>query len=196
MGDSFDINFKPLPPSLQMHLWLLALDADTSRVNLAYSPGNWMTGLAYNYGGNAEAFLSIRRFSTTLGINPSNGNMNLGLVYRGFRFGASGNISQQSAGLNFGYGAALLPMPAELASTFNTGAASLRNVVGDIGSAPGNPLAWYGLHSNDLSAIGRAVGLGRQISEAGRGDRFGVGLRLNYTPQSGLLIYGGAQFLF
>jgi hypothetical protein len=196
MGDSFDINFRPLPPRLQMQLWLLALDADTSRVNLAYRAGNWRTGLAYNYGGNAEAFLSTRRFSTTLGVNPGNGDMDLGLVYRGFRFGASGSISRQSAGFNFGYGAALLPMPAELASAFNAGAAGLRSVVGDIGSAPNNPLVWYGLHSNDVSAISQAVGLGRKISEAGSGERFGVGLRLNYTPQSGLLLYGGAQLRF
>ena len=196
MGDSFDINFKPLPPRLQAQLWVLALDADTNRVNLAYREGNWRTGLAYKYGGNAEAFLFTRRFSTTLGVNPSNGNVDLGLVYRGFRFGASGSISQQSAGFNFGYGAALLPMPFELANTFNAGAAGLRNVVRDIGSAPNNPLAWYGLHSNDVAAISHAVSLGRQISEAGGGDRFGVGMRLNYTPQSGLIIYGGAQLLF
>ena len=110
MSDSFDINFKPLPPRLQLHLWILALDADTSRVNLAYQADHLRTGLAYNYGGNAEAFLTTRRFSTTFGVNPSNGNMDLGLVYRGFRFGASGKISEQSAGFNFGYGAPLLPM--------------------------------------------------------------------------------------
>lgn len=195
MGD-FDINFRPLPPRLQMQLWVLGLDADTSRVNLAYRDGNIRTGLAYNYGGNAEAFLSTRRFSTTFGVNPSNGNMDLGLVYRGFRFGASGNVSRQSAGLSFGYGAALLPMPAELASTFTAGAAGLQNVVGDLGSAPNNPLAWYGLHSNDVSAVTSAISMGRRISEAGNGDRFGVGLRLNYTPESGLIIYGGAHFLF
>ena len=57
MGQDFDIDFKLLPPKLQMQLWVLALDADTSKVNLAYSPGNFRTGLAYKYGGNAEAFL-------------------------------------------------------------------------------------------------------------------------------------------
>jgi len=196
MSDSFDINFKPLPPRLQLHLWILALDADTSRVNLAYQADHLRTGLAYNYGGNAEAFLTTRRFSTTFGVDPSNGNMDLGLVYRGFRFGASGKISEQSAGFNFGYGAPLLPMPAELASTFNAGASGLRSTVGDIGSAPNNPLAWYGLHSNDITAISTAVSLGQRISAAGSGDQFGFGLRLNYTPQSGLVVYGGAQLRF
>jgi hypothetical protein len=196
MSDSFDINFKPFPPRLQIQLWVLALDADTSRVNLAYQAGHLRTGLAYNYGGSAEAFLTIRRFSTTFGVNPGNANMDLGLVYRGFRFGASGNIARQSAGFNLGYGAPLLPMPAELASTFNAGAAGLRSVLGDIGSAPDNPLAWYGLHSNDVTAISGAVSLGQRIAAAGSGDRFGFGLRLNYTPQSGLVIYGGAQLRF
>jgi hypothetical protein len=87
-------------------------------------------------------------------------------------------------------------MPLELASTFNAGAGGLRNVVGDLGSAANNPLAWYRLHSNDVNAVTHAIDVGRQISEAGSGDRFGVGLRLNYTPQTGFIIYGGAQFLF
>src|SRR4051794_35981672 len=79
MGNSFDINFKPLPPKLQAQLWVLGLDADTSRVNLAYRPGNWRTGVAYNYGGNAEAFFSTRRFSTTLGVNPGSGALPLAM---------------------------------------------------------------------------------------------------------------------
>jgi hypothetical protein len=87
-------------------------------------------------------------------------------------------------------------MPWEMTNTFNLGAAGLRSVAGDLGSAPNNPLDWYGLHSDDISAISKAVSLGQAISKAGSGDRFGVGLRLNYNEQSGLVIYGGAQFLF
>jgi len=56
MGDSdfFDIKYSLLPPDLQMKLWVLSLDANTSRVNLVYSPGTFRTSLAYNYGGNLE----------------------------------------------------------------------------------------------------------------------------------------------
>ena len=180
-----------------MQLWVLALDADTSKVNLAYSPGNFRTGLAYNYGGNAEAFVSIRRFSMTAGVNPGNGNVDLGVVYRGFRFGASASAAQKSAGLRIGYGSDLLPFPAELATTFNSAADGLQTMTKDIGSAPNNPLAWYRLHSNDAAAIGKAVSLGTKLAKsAGDANRFGVGLRLNYTEQTGLTIYGGAQMRF
>jgi hypothetical protein len=36
MADKFDIDFKLLPPDLQMKLWVLALDANTSKVAIAY----------------------------------------------------------------------------------------------------------------------------------------------------------------
>lgn len=196
MGDNFEIDFKLLPPRLQMQIWVLALDANTSRVNLAFGSGSF-SGIAYNYGGNMVASFSVRRVETTLGVNPSSGDLDLGLVYRGFRFGASGNVAQGSAGVSFGYGASLLPFPAELSSAFNSAAVGLQSMAGDIGSAPNNPLAWYGLHSDDVSAIGKAVSMGQQIAKAGSSsDRFGVGLRLNYTPQAGLVIYGGAQLTF
>jgi hypothetical protein len=55
MGNEFDIAFKLLPPQLQMQLWVLALDANTSKVNLAYRSGSFLTSLAYNYGGTVEA---------------------------------------------------------------------------------------------------------------------------------------------
>ena len=197
MSDKFDIDFKLLPPDLRMHLWVLALDANTSRVNLAYRPGSFVTSLAYNYGGNLEASLTIRRFSTTVGVNPANGDVDLGLVYRGFRFGASGSVVQQSATIGIGYGANLLPLPWELSTTFNAAAGGLQSMATDIGSAPNNPLAWYKLHTNDVSAISRAVSAGQQIAEfGGSSNRFGVGMRLNYTPLTGLTIYGGALLRF
>lgn len=197
MGDNFDIDFKLLPPRLQMQIWVLALDANTSRVNVAYSSRSFTTGIGYNYGGNVVASFSMRRVETTVGVNPSSGNIDLGLVVRGFRFGATGNVAQGSAGVSFGYGASLLPFPAELSSAFNSAAIGLQSMTGDIRSAPDNPLAWYGLHSNDVSAIGKAVSMGQRIAAAGTSsDIFGVGLRLNYTPQAGLVIYGGVQLTF
>lgn len=197
MDKDFDINFKLLPPRLQMQLWVLALDANTSKVNLAYRSGSFRTGLTYNYGGNLEASLGVRRFSTTFGVNPGSGNVDLGLVFRGYRFGTSANITQGSVGFNLGYGATLLPYPWELSSTFNSAAAGLQSMAGDIGSAPDNPLAWYKLHSNDVGAISNAVSLGQSIAQhGGSSNRFGAGLKLNYAPQTGLTIYGGVQLLF
>ena len=80
MGDgSFDISFKALPPDLQMKLWVLALDANTSKVAIAYKNGAFTTSLAYNYGGNVEAAVSLQRgLSTTVGVNPADGQVNLG----------------------------------------------------------------------------------------------------------------------
>jgi len=197
MGDKFDIDFKMLPPELQIHLWVLALDANTSKVNLAYRPGSFVTSLAYTYGGNLEASLTIRRFSTTVGVDPSSGDVDLGLVYRGFRFGASASFVHQSAAIGIGYGANLLPLPWELATTFNAAAGGFQSMATDIGAAPNNPLAWYRLHSNDVSAVSKAVSTGQQIAELGESsNRFGVGLRLNRTPLTGLTIYGGALLRF
>jgi hypothetical protein len=197
VGNDFDIDFKLLPPKLQMQLWVLALDANTSKVNLAYRSGAFRSSWAYNFGGNLEASLGIRRFSITAGVNPGNGDMGAGLVFRGFRFGTAASVTKRSVGLNFGYGARLLPFPWELASTFNSAAGGLQSMTRDIRSAPDNPLAWYNLHSDDVTAISNAIRAGQQIAGQGKGwNRFGVGLRLNYNPQTKLMIYGGAQWLF
>jgi hypothetical protein len=197
MGDSFDIAFKGLPPDLQMKLWVLALDANTSKVSIAYRPGSFVTSLAYNYGGNVQAALSVRNVTTTVGVNPSNGNLDLGLVYRGFNFGTSANFTQKSASLNLGYGAQLLPFPDELSTIFNSAATGLQSMTRDINAAPNNPLSWYKLHSNDASAIGKAISTGQQIDKFGKSpDQFGVGLRLNYNQPTGLTIWGGFEMKF
>jgi hypothetical protein len=198
MPDNFDISFKPLPPDLQMKLWVLGLDANTSKVTIAYKPGAFTTSLAYNYGGNIEASLVLRRnLSLTAGVNPTNGNVDLSAVYQGFNFGTSANFTQKSAALSVSYGAKLLPFPSELSSVFDSAASGLQSMSKDISAAPNNPLAWYKLHSDDASAIGKAVSTGQSIAKWGQSsDTFGAGLRLNYTQQTGLTIYGGVQFKF
>ena len=198
-GDGFDIDFKLLPPKLQMQLWVLALDANTSKVNLAYKAGSFRTSLGYNYGGNAQASLGVRRFSTTLHVHPTNRDvkLDLGMAFRGFRFGVSGSPTKRSAGASLGYGAKLLPFPDELAGTFNAAGTGLGSMAADIRAAPDNPLAWYKLHSDDTAAINKAVSAAKQIAAQGKtSKRFGAGLRLNYSPDSGLVIYGGAQLMF
>ena len=47
MGDdtNFDVKFSALPPELQMKLWVLGLDANTSKVCIAYRPGAFTTSL-------------------------------------------------------------------------------------------------------------------------------------------------------
>lgn len=195
----FDVDFKLLPPELQVKLWILALDADTSKVALSYKSGQFQTGLAYNYGGNAEASLRIQQFSAGLSLNPSSGDAGakLGYTFRGFRFGATASFTDPSVGLNLGYGAPLLPMPADMAKTFYEGAGGLGSVMGDIQNAPNDPLAWYKLHSNDVSTISKAVELGQKISKQKTGlASFGANAQLKYAPTTGLLITVNAGVMF
>jgi hypothetical protein len=193
----FDIDFKLLPPELQLQLWILALDADTSKVALAYMPGKFRTNLSYNYGGNLEASLAVRRFKGSLGVNPHKPGMDLGLVYRGFKFGSSASFVDKSFGFSLNYGADLLPFPGELATTFNAAWAGLWNAGSNISAAPNNPLAWYNLHSDDVGAITKAVRAGQSIAKSRKNSQtFGAGLRLNFAPQTGLTIFGQVQYLF
>jgi hypothetical protein len=198
MGDKFDIKFSALPPDLRLKLWVLALDANTSKVGIAYRPGSFVTSLSYNYGGNVEAALSLdRNFSAKVGVDPSSGDLDLGVVFRGFNFGANASFKGHSGGLSLGYGAALLPFPSELSDIFNSAGVGLKSVMSDIDAAPNNPLAWYNLHSNDIKTISSAVSAGQRIAKAGgSADRFGAALRLNSSPQTGLTIYGGAVVRF
>ena len=111
MGNDFTINFSLLPPDLQVKLWVLALDANTSKVNLAYRNGMFTSALSYSYGGNVEASLGIRRVNTSIGFNPSTGDVDLGVVYKGFDFGATANIRQKTTGLSLNFGAKPFPFP-------------------------------------------------------------------------------------
>ena len=199
MGDRFDIKYTLLPPDLQMRLWVLALDANTSKVNLAYNPGVLRSSLGYDYGGSVRASLGIRRYSLNLAFDPSTKDLNLGvgLVFRGFDFESSTDLSHRSVGLTLSYGRKLLPYPDELSQTFNSASSGLFSMASDIRAAPNNPLAWYKLHSNDVTAISKAVDVGRQIADQrSSSDRFGFGLRLNYSPTTGFLIYGGVGYFF
>jgi len=202
MGDSdfFDIKYSLLPPDLQMKLWVLSLDANTSRVNLVYSPGTFRTSLAYNYGGNLEASLGRYRLGDPLikvGFNPANQDLSAGLVFRGFNFGTSANVTRRSVGFNLSYGRALLPFPDELGRVFNSANGGLGSVASDIRSAPNNPLRWYNLHSNDIAAITKAVSTGQQIANSNKGSqRFGAALSLTHTPQTGLTIHLGVGASF
>ncbi len=197
MPDTFDINLSLLPPKLQLHLWILGLDANTSKVNIAYQSNSFRTGLAYNYGGNIEAFLSINRFSSTVGVDPSNGNVDLGVVYRGYNFNASGNVQRQNLSLGVSYGAGLFPFPVELTNTFNQGGMAASHIMSRISAGERDPLALYKLYSNDEKTISEVRNTAGQISKVGNSSqRFGAGLRLNYTSQTGLVIYAGANLTF
>lgn len=198
MDQSFEIDFALLPPELQMRLWVLALDADTSRVNIAYKNTGFVTSLKYNYGGNVEAALGIRRFTFKTGVDPASGDVDFGLVFRGFKFSTSASFTKNTYGVGLGYGARLLPFPRELNNVFNSAAQGLHSMSADISAAPNNPLAWYKMHSNDADVIAKAVSVGQLIGKRNTapGASFGASLRLKYDPEHGFTIFGGAGFRF
>lgn len=197
-SDDFDITYSLLPPDLQMKLWVLSLDANTSRVNL--SPGTFRTSLAYNYGGNLEASLGRNRLedpSIKVGFNPAKQDLSAGLVFRGFNFGTSANLTRRSVGLSLSYGRKLLAFPDELDRVFNSASGGLVSMASDIRSAPNNPLKWYNLHSNDIAAISGAVSAGQQIANSNKdSQRFGTTLSLTHDPQTGLTIHLAAGLFF
>lgn len=199
-SDLFDIKYSLLPPELQMKLWVLALDANTSKVSVAYSLGAFRTSLAYNFGGNLEASVGRYRLGDPLikvGFNPANSDLSAGLIFRGFNFGTSANVTRRSFGVSLGYGRELLPFPDELSRVFSAANGGLASMVSDIRSAPNNPLKWYNLHSNDTAAISSAVSAGRQIANSNKGSqRFGAALSLTHTPQTGLTIHLGVGASF
>ncbi len=199
-SDLFDIKYSLLPPELQMKLWVLALDANTSKVSVAYSLGAFRTSLAYNFGGNLEASVGRYRLGDPLikvGFNPANSDLSAGLIFRGFNFGTSANVTRRSFGVSLGYGRELLPFPDELSRVFSAANGGLASMVSDIRSAPNNPLKWYNLHSNDIAAITKAVSTGQQIANSNKGSqRFGAALGVTHDPQTGLTIHLGAGVFF
>lgn len=197
MPDPFDFKYSLLPPEIKAKLWVLSLDADTSKVNLAYHNSDFTSAVGYKYGGSATASLTLRRVTGSAGYNPGTSNVDLGLVYRGFKFGAAFNPARGSGGGSFSYGAPLLPYPWELEQTFTSGAHALEKVVGDVGAASKNPLDWYKLHSDDVHLIGEAVKLGQKINDSAKSEsKLGVGLRINYAQDTGLTIYSGIRIVF
>src|SRR5262245_19962281 len=202
--DGFDIKFKLLPPELQMKLWVLALDADTSQVNLAYSRGAFRTSLAYNYGGNVEASIGLRRYSSEpnnpllkVGFDPGTKDLSTGLVFRGFKFGATADLTRPSYGASLSYGRELLPFPDELGHIFNAANGGLLSMAGDIRSAPDNPLKWFDLHSDDKATISKAVSTGKQIANYNKSPyAFGGKLSLSHAPDTGLTIKLGVGVSF
>lgn len=200
MASPFDIDFEMLPPHLQLKLWVLALDADTSKVALAYNPGAFKSSLSFDYDGKLQAAFAYRRLSTTLAYKTDSKDVNLGLVFRGYNFAASAGLSAGASGpglgLGFTYGAPLLPFPTQLASTFNQAGSALGSMVGGLGAAGSNPLEYYKLHSNDIAAISNAVDLGQKIAKSNKGPRFGATFGLNYSQGPGLTINLAAGVMF
>ncbi len=192
MSDGFSIDFQKLPPRLQMKLWVLALDAQTSKVAIEYAAGIFKTNLSYDYGGNAHASIGVQRL--TLSGNTG-GDLSAGYVFRGFNFQLDANPWKKTTGASVSYGADLLPFPDELSSVFNAGGTGLASMALDIQRAPSNPLAWLKLHSDDKKTISEAIDAAGKIAKA-KPDEFGFKIGITHAPTTGLTLTLGAGVVF
>ncbi len=184
MSDGFSVDFQKLPPRLQMKLWVLALDANTSKIAIEYQAGIFKTSLDYEYGGNGHASLAVQRLTLS---GDTEGSFGAGYVFRGFNFQLSANPWKKSAGGSISFGADLLPFPSELTSVFNHGGTGLTSMARDIRRAPDNPLAWFKMHSDDKNAISAAIDAGQKIAKA-KSDDYGFRIGLDHAPETGLTV--------
>ncbi|WP_342360756.1 hypothetical protein [Terrarubrum flagellatum] len=96
MGN-FNAQFHLLPPDLKLSMGLLAMDANTSRVNLVYSrPSlnsikNDEIGLQYNYGKKIELFLGRSTSRLVFGVDPRTGSSAVSMKHKGL--GASTELN-------------------------------------------------------------------------------------------------------
>ena len=66
-----EIDFKLLPPDLQIRLFHFLVQADTSKVHLDFETRNFMAGLSYSYGDALSLKMRFSDFTTKLGWKPT-----------------------------------------------------------------------------------------------------------------------------
>ena len=190
----FDFDYNLLPPALQFSLGQWMLEANTSQVALQFTHGLLRSRFGYNYGGNLTLGARTPSRSAELGFNPHSPAVSFGFSQDQFRLGANADLTTGGFGLNFGYGARLLPMPFDLADPVNRGWGGASGILGDIGSMQ-DPISFYQSHGDNIDDVMAAVkALQPLANEENRG--FGAGLRFSYNPQTGVLIHAGAQWMF
>ncbi len=192
--NSFDFDFSLLPTSLKFTLGNWMLQANTGRTELQFSQNLLRYSLGYNYGGSIFAGINRPGFSTRLGVDPTSGETSLSMRYGQFRLGGSYNPDSTSFGLNFGYGSPLLPMPGALSQSIYGGWAGASSILGSLGSMQ-DPISFYQSHRSDIREVMGAVRALQPMFGA-QHSGFGAGLKFNYNPHTGILLYGGMQWLF
>lgn len=223
-GSTVDISFEALPPHLQLTLPHFLIDANTSRIKTQFTWQDLTSSLTYNYGSSIDLGLRYRAFSSQLGFNPSSSVLSLtagisspssrfsltgtgsysfagaggtaGLTgsYRGVNIGGSYNFGTGAAGVNFGYGAPLLPTPAEMGTTFGAAGSAVGLLGSSLPGALNDPAGWYHSQSPNMDAVKQGYELFNRLrEEPSTGIRFGAGGRLTYSRESGLFIFIGVQ---
>jgi hypothetical protein len=193
-NDAFSFNFDFLPPEMKMKLGMFMLQVNTGSSELSFTQDLMKTTLGYSYGGDLYLGSSGGGYNSRFGFNPSSDQFSLGLGYDQFRLSTSFNPVNPAFGLGLGYGSGLLPMPWALRDSVYKGEAAAENALGSIGSMT-NPYQWYTDNSGNIDSVMSTVKSVTSVGNATEGS-FGAGLNFTYNPQSGILIYGGMQWIF
>lgn len=192
-----EIDFKVLPPDLQLRLFHFLLQADTGKVHLDYETKSFMAGLSYSYGDALSLKMRFTDFTTRLGWKPGDNTFSFGLSHGAFNANANASPFQSKYGLNLTYGAPLLPMFGDMSKNFMAGGTSAGNMITGIPSLPNDPVAWYQQYKPDIENISKSADLVKQITDAGKNKiRFGAGFSLTYDPDSQLVIGTRAGIMF
>lgn len=193
----FDYNL--LPPSLAYRYGPFGMSADTSAAQLSYFSDEGRANLGYEYGGDLFYGANMGGFRSRFGVNPQSGvgSMAFGGSHEGFRFGLNANTAG-NFGLNFGYGAPLLPMPHMLGQQAGAawqGASAMGGALPDFAS---NPMAAYEANRENIAAMSTFGGsLGNIYGQQGQaGLPFGAGLSISYNPEQRWVLGAGVQGSF
>ncbi len=192
-------NYNLLPPSLAYRYGPFGMSADTSAAQLSYFSDEGRANLGYEYGGDLFYGANMGGFRSRFGVNPQSGvgSMSLGGSHEGFRFGLNANTAG-NFGLNFGYGAPLLPMPYMLGQQAGAAWQGANEVGGAIPGFASNPMAAYEANREHIGAMSTfGSSLGNIYGQQGQaGLPFGVGLNLSYNPEQRWVLGAGVQGSF
>jgi|GEM_PF-6486279 len=176
------VPYKKLELGIQAKIWFLAMDANTSGVNVEFSKviGDTLVkaSVGYKYAGAFSAGVAIDR-------GPFK-------AVQGFRFGANADAVARSFRVGVYGGAKLVPYAADLDPVFRTGVTSFEHV---LRTAPasvidmGDPRLLYKTYANDGAAIANAINNANQVANAKSEKKtVGAGVTFNWGPTTGIVI--------
>ena len=187
-GEDEGFDFNLIPPRLRYSLGDFSLLANTSRTQLNYDVGPGSVGLGYNYGNDIFARSDFGFLNAQLGYNPSANSVNgsIGGTYDDFRYGLSGNYGfgtgRGNLGMNFGYGAPLLPMPNVFSEQAMAAGSALPGLIGAIPGAFSDPMGAYDANGDRIDAVSTFGSTAAKLYKAQQAEdqqRFGLGLNFN-----------------
>lgn len=183
------IDFKLLPPDLQLRLFHFLLEADTGKVHLDYQTRSFMAGFSYQYGDALSLNMRFNDFTSKLGWTPGDNKFALSLKKGDLSGGLTASPWQNKYGLSLHYGAPLLPAPDQIGSTFTAGGVSLGNLGAGLPNAFSDPFAYYQAHKTDIENVTKTADLVKKITNEGKSKiKFGADFSLTYDPEKHLAV--------